>query len=143
MIYFYFRDVTGKLVMSGACADFEIEHQKCGDAILEIGQADINTQYYGKNGLTYYPEKPGDIYVFDYEKEVWVFNVDDATKSALEKRDELLKNGPDRVSPMWWSSMTTEQQKSWVQYRQDLLDITSQPNFPNDIIWPTPPSEGA
>lgn len=27
----------------------------------------------------------------------------------------------------------------WVDYRQALRDITAQPNFPNEVVWPTKP----
>lgn len=143
MIDFYFRNKSGMLVMSGICNENEIEYQSCGDAILEIGKADITKQYYGKNGLTLYPEKPGDSYKFDFATEKWVFNDEDAINKALSKRDKLLFEGPDRISPLWYDSMTNEQREAWAQYRQDLLDITQQPNYPRDIIWPIKPTEGA
>jgi hypothetical protein len=28
---------------------------------------------------------------------------------------------------------------AWQTYRQELRDITSQPDFPNNIVWPTKP----
>ena len=28
---------------------------------------------------------------------------------------------------------------AWVAYRQALRDLTSQPGFPDDVTWPTPP----
>ena len=65
------------------------------------------------------------------------------TLEALRIRDDLLKNGPDRISPIWYAAMTNEQREAWAKYRQDLLDITQQPDYPHDIIWPIKPTEGA
>jgi hypothetical protein len=45
----------------------------------------------------------------------------------------------DRINAVRWNSMAQEQRDAWVQYRQDLLDVPSQPGFPNNIIWPTKP----
>jgi hypothetical protein len=28
---------------------------------------------------------------------------------------------------------------AWATYRQELRDITSQPGYPNNVVWPTPP----
>jgi hypothetical protein len=30
---------------------------------------------------------------------------------------------------------------NWIQYRQDLRDITAQPGFPLDVIWPIEPTQ--
>jgi hypothetical protein len=35
--------------------------------------------------------------------------------------------------------LTVEQQQAWADYRQQLRDIKSQPGYPNNVIWPTPP----
>ena len=37
-------------------------------------------------------------------------------------------------------SLTEEQKGNWVTYRQQLRDITNQPGFPDNIIWPTQPT---
>jgi Phage tail assembly chaperone protein len=85
------------------------------------------------------PPRPKGEYRFDYALKSWVFDTAGAAKKAYAKRDELLKNGPDRISPIWWSSMTAEQQAAWSQYRQALLDVPQQAGFPADINWPTSP----
>lgn len=65
------------------------------------------------------------------------------TLEALRIRDDLLKNGPDRINPIWFSAMTTEQQQAWADYRQALLDITDQSGFPMMIDWPARPDQAA
>lgn len=58
---------------------------------------------------------------------------------ALRLRDTYLSNGPDRISPLWWSSMTEQEQQAWTFYRQALLDITEQSEYPEFIVWPIKP----
>lgn len=35
--------------------------------------------------------------------------------------------------------ITTEKRNEWLAYRQALRDITSQPGFPDNVVWPTKP----
>ncbi|QTI81500.1 phage tail assembly chaperone (plasmid) [Roseomonas marmotae] len=44
-----------------------------------------------------------------------------------------------------WTSLpdaplTEEQRAAWRAYRQALRDVTDQPGFPADVVWPTPPA---
>lgn len=35
--------------------------------------------------------------------------------------------------------ITQEKRNEWLSYRQALRDITEQPNFPDNVLWPTKP----
>lgn len=54
------------------------------------------------------------------------------------KRNQLLDESD------WIVAISYEQQnpvpKEWQQYRQQLRDLTAQPGFPYDIIWPQKPN---
>ena len=104
-----------------------------------LATADFNTQYVEKGIIVDMPEKPYGEYVFNYDTKQWEFDAVTADLKAKQKRDKLLAEGPDRISPMWWSSMTTQEQMAWTQYRQDLLDITGQADYPEFIVWPIKP----
>lgn len=56
-------------------------------------------------------------------------------------RDILLTHEVDPVvsNPLRWADLTTDQQNAWKQYRIDLLNITDQDGFPNNVTWPTKP----
>jgi hypothetical protein len=60
-------------------------------------------------------------------------------KIQRTKRNKMLVFNVDRINAVRWNSMTQEQRDAWTQYRQDLLDVPSQPGFPRNIIWPTKP----
>lgn len=40
----------------------------------------------------------------------------------------------------FWSALTAEQQAGRLAYRQALLDVPQQADFPTDIIWPAYPT---
>ena len=51
----------------------------------------------------------------------------------------LYEVDPIVSNPLRWADMTTAEQKAWIQYRTDLLDITDQAGFPHNVTWPTKP----
>lgn len=51
-------------------------------------------------------------------------------RNARLRNTDWIANGDVRL----------ENQVKWLQYRQDLRDITSQPNYPYDVTWPTEPT---
>ena len=53
--------------------------------------------------------------------------------SRLRYLDTILTN------PLRWAAYSAEQQAVISKYRQDLLDIPQQDNFPTEITWPTSP----
>ena len=61
--------------------------------------------------------------------------------SIRGQRNNLLATEVDPLvtNPLRWAELTEAQQAAWTQYRRDLLDITAQAGFPNDITWPTKP----
>jgi hypothetical protein len=59
--------------------------------------------------------------------------------SARTKRNNLLKQTVDSINPLRWESMSQEQKEAWLEYRQALLDIPQQEEFPRNIIWPVKP----
>lgn len=57
------------------------------------------------------------------------------------KRDLLLHSSIDTVNAIRYNSMKEKDKKAWAEYRQALLDVPQQEGFPDNIIWPTPPTE--
>ena len=60
-------------------------------------------------------------------------------EGVREQRNQLLVDNVDRFNAVRWSSLTQEEQQRWVDYRQALLDIPEQSEFPLNIIWPILP----
>jgi Phage tail assembly chaperone protein len=135
---------NGQIVGSGTTqAGLEEYVQKIegSEIIFGVHAEAGSNNYYDSNtkNIIAMPTKPSNDYKFDYTTKQWIYDLQSVTLKALKKRDQLLADGPDRINPVWWSSMTTEEQQAWIDYRQALLDITEQLNYPQEIIWPTKP----
>jgi hypothetical protein len=62
-----------------------------------------------------------------------------ATVFARSQRDKYLRKSDIYVLPDRWTSYTADTQAMWTNIRQGLRDLTNQPNFPYDIVWPQLP----
>lgn len=140
MIPFIIYDDKGRIIRSGNCSEFDFEHQAGpGEYIMERS-GNPSLQYIDNGLVANMPEKPGDNFYFDYVTKSWAPDYALAKSKAIAKRSKLLADGPDRINPMWWSSMSAADQDEVSAYRQALLDITNQFGFPMDIEWPEIPS---
>lgn len=143
IFYTTYKTNTGEILFTGNALNEEDVINIVSDEQSYILEQSKENQYILNGKIIDMPAKPGDDYVFDYNVKQWVFDEQMAINKTSYKRDQLLAEGPDRISPIWYNAMTNEQREAWAQYRQDLLDITQQPNYPRDIIWPIKPTEGA
>jgi len=73
----------------------------------------------------------------------YVPTTEELAAQVRSQRDALLQELDSIVgNPLRWASFSTEQQTTWANYRQALLDVPQQAGFPNTITWHTKP-EGA
>jgi hypothetical protein len=100
-------------------------------------------QYYIANGQAVNkPKDPSTAwskYHFDYATRTWQLDSLISEFYARQVRDQLLSK-VDRVNPIWYASLTVEQQTQLQQYRQALLSVPQQTGFPAEIAWPTQPA---
>lgn len=136
--YIVYNDL-GKILRTGTCLDGDFLYQAGQDEYVLEGYADPDLYYIVDNAIVELPAKPSENHYFDYSTKQWVFNFELADSKAKHTRDRLLAEGPDRISPVWWSSMTEQEQQAWTFYRQALLDITEQADYPEFIVWPIKP----
>ena len=81
------------------------------------------------------PPRPSMAHDFDYATKQWVLNVDEAWRRVRQRRGDLL-------SACDWTQLpdvSAETRSKWAAYRQQLRDITTQPD-PLAITWPAEPS---
>ncbi len=67
---------------------------------------------------------------------------EETIKSAIRLiRDQLLETEVDPVPSRFieWEAKSDEEKTAWKNYRQALLDITDQEDYP-DVTWPTKPT---
>jgi hypothetical protein len=99
--------------------------------------------YYIENGQAIAkPQNPSDsinYYAFDYSTKSYVLDTKRTSNQARNLRDQLLAD-LDKINPIWFSSLTPEQQQELSSYRTALLNVPQQSGFPITIDWPTKPS---
>ena len=140
---FIIYDSTGRVLRSGTCQDeyFASQVQNSSEFIMEYFTT-TNYIYVDNGEVKPLPPQPLGFYKFDYQIKAWVPDTEMAAIEVQGRRRALLADGPDRISPIWWSAMSDSEKQAWTDYRQALLDITNQPNYPLDVIWPIVPTGG-
>lgn len=78
-------------------------------------------------------------YRWDWHTHAWILDAVASDRAARDFRQQLLLQ-VDRVNPIWYASLTAQQQTELQDYRQALLDITDQSGYPTEIDWPTQPA---
>lgn len=136
MMYTIYSEATGQILKVVDTTDIDSQIQD-GEAWIE-GSFD-DSSYYIQNFLAVkIPPQPSGYYVFDFNTKQWVLDENIATNDVLQKRKKLLYASDWTQIPN--NPLTTEQQTAWEGYRQELRDVTSQPGYPLNVIWPTAPT---
>lgn len=108
-----------------------------------LGSHDWQRQKVDSNGLVvdYQPPSPGPNYVWDVPTLAWVYvpTDEDLAFAARARRDNLLA-ASDWVTLRAFRT-STPIPTAWLNYQTALADLPTQPGFPRDIIWPTPPND--
>lgn len=97
---------------------------------VELPQFYFNNCYSYVNGVWTIINQ--EIYDVDYEA---LYKT--TAKPILEKREDLLFASDWTQLPN--NPLTQERQSAWAVYRQELRDITKQPNYPWNVIFPKQP----
>lgn len=85
---------------------------------------------------------PSSTSIFNYTTNSWQELVDPNKKKLSDlryKRNSLLQ-GSDWTDTLSAKTRLGDQlYEDWQTYRQALRDITNQPGYPDNVVWPTPP----
>lgn len=127
-------ELNGQITKTGQCVDFDFNLQ--GQNVIE-GFANDATQYIVNKQIVNMPPKPDGAAYFDYDKKQWVLDYPTQEAIVKKQRDELLyKSDWTQISN---NPLTPAKQEEWAIYRQQLRDITQQPGYPFNVVWPTKP----
>jgi hypothetical protein len=140
MIYTIYDASTGQISHTVNSDDEELLRLNLGDSTYIAGSYS-GAEFYVDNGAAVRMPDVPDIakrYNFDYTQKAWVIDIDRSSSHARKSRNQLLAQ-VDRVNPVWYASLTAEQQTELAHYRQALLDVPQQESFPSNISWPTKP----
>jgi len=127
---------NGQILRTGTCVDEDFEIQ--GEYVVE-GIADDAKQYISNQAVIDLPPKPNRFYLFNYNTKHWEFDSVNAAAETRSQRNALLamSDWTDTLSAK--NRLGQELYDQWQTYRQALRDITDQPDYPRNVIWPTPP----
>lgn len=140
MNYTIYDPTTGQILSVVQTADTDLANLNLQDQTWIEGFYNGN-DYYIDNGLPIQmPAKPqdGSAYIFDWSTKAWIINIDQTANNARNQRNNLLSI-VDRVNPVWYASLSQEQQQALAAYRQQLLDVPQQSGFPSTVEWPAKP----
>lgn len=100
-----------------------------------------------ENGVLDLGPKPTKYAVYDYDAKKWVdarsqdeIDSENALAARLRRNGLLSLTDWTQVSD---NPLSDEAQVAWQAYRSELRDLTDQPGFPNDIVWPVDPEGGS
>jgi hypothetical protein len=107
-------------------------------SVLEVdaGPLDPNAYYVRGGSLVLLPTKPNEYCEFDYVAEQWFDLRTNDTQWTAVRADRN-----QRLQATDWTQLAdipAETKLLWEPYRQELRDVTNQPD-PFSIVWPTPP----
>jgi hypothetical protein len=125
---------SGEIICSGQAPDINVQIIPSGCNLI-ASYSNPEKDYVIDGVVTPFPPKPGEFYVFDYGTKQWVPDQTAADTAARAQRNGLLAASDWTQMPDVEISTKTQ----WAAYRQALRDVTDQPGYPFNIIWPTPP----
>lgn len=76
---------------------------------------------------------------FDYTSKSWQLDSTTSTFLTRDVRNKLLQS-VDKINPIWYASLTADQQQQLADYRLALLAVPQQPDFPATVSWPVKPT---
>ena len=129
---------NAKYINDNGWIDCEIEHPQFGWIPYTLDPADTDMTV-NNDELLANMAKRGDVgaYIPPTQDEL-----DAAASVAIRsERNRKLAREVDPIAgnALRWAELNADQQQAWANYRQGLLDVPSQPNFPHSVDWPIKP----
>ena len=137
MTYTIYNLTTGQIERSVSCpADtVYLQFDKTTHAALE-GSFDDSSYYVEAGVPVAMPPKPSRHHIFDYTAKQWIDPRTPETEWPLVRAER-----DRRLLASDWTQLPDvplATKEAWATYRQQLRDITLQPD-PFNIVWPVPP----
>ena len=126
----------GRILRTGVCMEDSLLIQADKDEYVIEGKASQHTQYVENSLIIDLPKCPGSFYYVDWDTKTWKIDLFSLNESIRSTRTSLLASSDWTQLP----DVPIETKDSWAIYRQALRDITDQPEYPLNVIWPDPPS---
>lgn len=141
MIYTTYDPATGKIQGTVTSSEPGLPESTSTVGVIE-GSYDARTNRVVNGQVEPLPDNPSDpsrYYEFDYVTSTWQLNQDISQVLSRVTRQKLLTD-IDRINPIWYASLNTDQQQQLIEYRQALLAVPQQSGFPETVTWPVKPT---
>jgi hypothetical protein len=109
-----------------------------GEGVIE-GQHSLDKFYVKRNVVIPIPPQLFPNTVFDYLLERWVDVAWQDTEGLIAIRNRMLRDSDWTDTASFRNRVGDQLADAWLDYRQQLRDITKLPGFPMDFYWPEPP----
>lgn len=142
MKYTIYNPVTGKIVRQIVVANQDQLASSLGDNQYLEGHWPDDKYYVDQGQPVEKPANPTTQtlqYDWNPNTKAWTVNRLFSTIKSREFRNQQLAL-VDRINPIWYASLTAQQQQELATYRQALLDLPQQTGFPTDVSWPAKPT---
>ena len=134
--YLLFNE-SGEIISYMSCDEDDIDAQCKPYIEAYINKEDIVNYYIQDGELIKKPENPYVYGIFNYISKEWEFDTEKASIEIDIQRKQLL-NETDWTDTVSAQTRLTNYSE-WQVFRQALRDITQQPGYPENVIWPEPP----
>lgn len=129
--YTKYDAITGEILATGTAQEQCLHlYEPCIQK-----KCDLFSQYIDvdKKIPVYKGDKPSEFHDFDYASKNWILNIDKATSTNREKRNNLLQESDwTQLSDV---DLNSQEKELWKAYRKQLRDMTENDlingNFPN------------
>ena len=142
MTYTIYDHSTGQIigyVHAETQPDADLNLKNCTHV---LGQWDADTYYIDNGQAVAKPPRPqdGNHYQFNYATKQWNMLTQVVTPEQVRNYRNALLSDIDRVNPVWYNSLSDQQQQELQQYRLALLAVPEQEGFPESVAWPAKPA---
>jgi len=142
MNYTIYNSSTGEIQMTFSSLDSELTQQNLNGRAWIPGNY-TSADHYVRNGEVQAkpgrPDIPGQVFDFDYHTRTWQINTSRSEQSSRQLRNLQLQD-IDKINPVWYATLTSEQQHELATYRLALLAVPQQNGFPVLVNWPAKPT---
>jgi hypothetical protein len=142
MKYTIYDPATGEILLNFESEDLlQIQTNLAGKSWIE-GHYKSKSYYVQDNKPVEKPPKPQTdnvLHNWNTQSHTWEIDLP-GTEDLIRRQRNACLQDLDRINPVWYSSLSPQQQQELQMYRQALLDVPVQSGFPTDISWPAKPT---
>jgi hypothetical protein len=146
--FIVFNAVTNAVFTLESSSDNSPPNPSSDYKFIEIFQPFYSIEkYYIKNNIVKIkPDNLDELFIFNAVSEQWEYSPELYNRKIESEKEKFIYKRLHLLQASDWTDTLSAQTRlgdllcqAWQDYRQALRDITLQPNYPLDVIWPIAP----